>query len=63
MPEVNTAIAPTPLIAEALVMLHKGMGDELQPHLLALMRNLQPLLAMANEELKLNWDLSQLDKQ
>jgi len=61
MPEVNTAIAPTPLIAEALVMLHKGMGQELQPHLLALMRNLQPLLAMANQELNLDWDLSRLD--
>jgi two-component system cell cycle response regulator len=44
------------------VMLHKGMGTELQPHLLALMRNLQPLLAMANQELNLDWDLSRLDE-
>lgn len=61
MPEVNAALAPTPLIAEALVMLHKGMDEELRPHLLALLRNLQPLLVLANQDLALGWDLSVLD--
>jgi two-component system cell cycle response regulator len=51
---------PTPLISEALVMLHKGNVDELKPHLAALLHNLSPLLRLANEELGLDWDLSRL---
>ncbi len=61
MPELNEAISPTPLIAEALVMLHKGMNEELRPHLMAVLRNLQPLLTLANQDLGLGWDLSTLD--
>ena len=60
IPEVNDAAAPIPLITEALVMLHKGMDDDLRPHLAALMNNLKPLLQLANEDLQLGWDLSRL---
>ncbi|MBM5573824.1 hypothetical protein [Deefgea sp. CFH1-16] len=60
MPE-SVGEAHTPLIAEALVMLHKGMLTELRPHLRALLKNLQPLLAQANQDLALGWDLSQID--
>ena len=60
MPE-TTGVPHTPLIAEALVMLHKGMLTELRPHLRALLKNLQPLLAQANQDLALGWDLSQID--
>ncbi|WP_297572311.1 diguanylate cyclase domain-containing protein [uncultured Deefgea sp.] len=60
MPE-RQSMPHTPLIAEALVMLHKGMTDELRPHLRALLKNLQPLLVLAQQDLALDWDLSQIE--
>jgi two-component system cell cycle response regulator len=61
MPDAASVQVPTPLISEALVMLHKGREEELRPHLAALMNNLKPLLALANQDLNLDWDLSALD--
>ena len=60
MPDPAAAQAPTPLISEALVMLHKGNLDELRPHLRALLHNLKPLLELAKDEEGLDWDLSQI---
>lgn len=61
MTDPATTQTPTPLISEALVMLHKGGVEELRPHLKALLHNLKPLLQLADEELDLGWDLSVLD--
>ncbi|WP_373974421.1 diguanylate cyclase [Chitinibacter sp. SCUT-21] len=61
MTDPDTVQTPTPLISEALVMLHKGNVDELRPHLAALLRNLKPLLQLANDEMNLDWDLKQID--
>ena len=60
VPEANDTRVPTPLVAEALVMLHRGMIEELRPHLPALMSSLFPLLEHANKELGLGWDLEKL---
>lgn len=60
LPVVREEHAPTPLISEALALLHQGKTDELRPHLPALLRNLRPLLELANTELELNWSLEKL---
>lgn len=60
MPSVQQERATTPLISEALGMLHQGRKDELLPHLPALMANLLPLLELANAELGLEWSLEKL---
>lgn len=57
MPNVVTERAPTPLLTEALALLHQGKQDELRPHLPGLMANLLPLLELANAELGLGWSL------
>lgn len=62
-PEIAKERVPTPLLAEALAMLHQGHKDELRQHLPALMHSLLPLLELANEELGLNWALSALSEQ
>ncbi|WP_410499261.1 response regulator [Chitinibacter sp. S2-10] len=62
MPDPAMSQMPTPLISEALVMLHKGKVDELRPHLKALMLNLKPLLELATAELNLDWDLLPLEE-
>ena len=59
-PEIAKERVPTPLLAEALAMLHQGHKDELRQHLPALMHSLLPLLELANEELGLNWSLESL---
>ncbi|WP_051710734.1 response regulator [Andreprevotia chitinilytica] len=67
----NRVIVPTPgpghiaapLLAEAVLMLHKGREDEVRPHVAHLMKNLLPLLKLANEELALNWDLERFERR
>ena len=61
-PTVEIERAPTPLISEALGMLHQGKKEDLLPHLPALMANLLPLLELANAELGLNWSLDKLQR-
>lgn len=60
IPNITTERVPTPLLAEALAMLHQGKQDELRQHLPALMANLLPLLELANTELGLGWSLDKL---
>ncbi|SMC16176.1 diguanylate cyclase (GGDEF) domain-containing protein [Andreprevotia lacus DSM 23236] len=52
----------SPLLAEAMVMLHKGLDDDVKPHLPALMKNLLPLLELANREMGLGWPLDKLQQ-
>ncbi|UXY16671.1 response regulator [Chitiniphilus purpureus] len=56
-------IAPAPTLPEALLMLHKGMHQELRPHLPGLMAALAPLITFANDELHLGWALESLPRQ
>ncbi|MBE9608922.1 response regulator [Chitinilyticum piscinae] len=60
MPDVTAVRTATPLVAEALVMLHKGMHAEVRDHLPSLMHTLLPLLELANEEMQLGWSLERL---
>ncbi|WP_051304566.1 diguanylate cyclase domain-containing protein [Chitinilyticum litopenaei] len=60
MPDMTAVRTQTPLIAEALVMLGKGMRLEVREHLPSLMHTLIPLLEMANEEMGLDWSLDRL---
>ncbi|WP_051279305.1 GGDEF domain-containing response regulator [Chitinilyticum aquatile] len=60
MPDVTAVRTATPLVAEAIVMLHKGMRQEVREHLPALMHTLLPLLELANEEMDLGWSLERL---
>lgn len=60
VPEPSPTHVPTPAIAEALALLHKGDAAEiaaLTPHLPALLANLAPLLELANRELDLGWSM------
>ncbi|WP_255990174.1 diguanylate cyclase domain-containing protein [Chitinolyticbacter albus] len=58
-PEAADA-TPAPTLAEALLMLHKGMHEELRPHLPALLAGLQPFLEYADQELALGWSFDRL---
>ncbi|WP_148714600.1 diguanylate cyclase domain-containing protein [Chitinolyticbacter meiyuanensis] len=60
-PEVVEA-PPVPTLPEALLLLHKGMHDELRPHLPALLAGLQPLLEYADRELQLGWSFDKLPR-
>lgn len=60
MPDIVSQQAPTPLMTQALAMLHQGKKDEVIPHLNALLANLLPLLELANTEMHLGWDLEKI---
>ncbi|KAF0811808.1 Response regulator PleD [Andreprevotia sp. IGB-42] len=63
IPEGGPDRNAVPLLAEAVLMLHKGMTDEVKPHLPALMKNLLPLLKLANGEMGLGWDIAALEQE
>ena len=49
-----------PHLTEAVLMLHRGLGEDVKPHLPALMKSLLPLLQMANQEMALGWDTTKI---